>query len=195
MSKIDEALTFSILNFEDELTAERFISPLRLDLLGRESPFHSMNEPWIPSAEGCALARPPSHAPVARSSRGSSLLEHGNDWAGRAIAAETRVLSLEHELRGEREAYNSLRRDVAWEHQAHEEDLEETIRLLGSAYDSLINCIVLHEPILREYYEERCEELPKERFEKMMHELHQALILRSGAIDDMCHAPDIYAGE
>ena len=53
MSKIEQALTFSTLDFEDDLTAERFISPLRLGLLGRENPIHSMDEPfpWIPSAE------------------------------------------------------------------------------------------------------------------------------------------------
>ena len=127
-------------------------------------------------------------------SQGQSLLEHGNDWAGRAIAAETLVRSLEQELEDTRAIYLSARRDAREEFVAHEAELEETIFLLGEAYDGLINLVVLHEPILREYYDERCEELPKESFERCMHELHQSLILRSGALDDVRNAPDVYAG-
>ncbi len=50
MSKIDEALTFSTLDFEDEPTAERFISPLRLDMIRREDQ-PLLLPPWIPSPE------------------------------------------------------------------------------------------------------------------------------------------------
>jgi len=103
-------------------------------------------------------------ATTTRASQGPSLLAHGNDWPGRAIAAEARVISLEQELRGEREAYNSLRFDIHEQFVDREEELEESLRLIGNAYDAAINFMVLHEIILREYYE-RHPELPKRKFE------------------------------
>lgn len=116
------------------------------------------------------------------SSHGDSLLAHGNDWPGRAIAAEARVISLEQELRGEREAYLSVHRDVHGQFVDREEDLEESLRLIGDAYDAVLNFIVLHELILREYYE-RHPDLPKPKFERTMHELHKALVLRLQATE------------
>ena len=106
------------------------------------------------------------------------------------------MIALEEELRGEREAYISLHRDVAWEHQEREEDLEESLRLIGNAYDSLINLVVLHEIVLREYYE-RHPELPKAKFELAMHELHQALVIRllPDALNDVRDATNVHAGE
>lgn len=112
--------------------------------------------------------------------QGSSLLAHGNDWPGRAIAAERRERTLEDELR-----------EMRFKFQEH----EETIWMLGAAWDSLIDFVVLHEPILREYYDERPEEA-KGAFEQLMHELHQALVLRTlDSLDDIRNAPDIYASE
>ena len=130
------------------------------------------------------------------SSQGPSLLAHGNDWPGRAIAAEARVISLEQELRGEREAYNSLRFDIHEQFVDREEELEESLRLIGNAYDAAINLVVLHEIILREYYE-RHPELPKDKFERVMHELHQALVRRSlpDVLNDMRDATNVHAGE
>ncbi len=131
-----------------------------------------------------------------QSSQGQSFLAHGNDWPGRAIAAEARVIALEEELRGEREAYNSLRLDVQWEHQEHEEELEEDVRVFKYVYRALINFVVLHEFILREYYDERCEELPKEKFEHTMHELHKALVMWSlDDLGDVRDATDVDADE
>src|SRR5208282_2168863 len=117
-----------------------------------------------------AMAHPSSH--------GDSLLAHGNDWPGRAIAAEARVISLEQELRGEREAYLSVHRDVRAQFIDREGDLEETIRLIGNAYDAMINLVVLHEFVLRKYYENHPES-PKDEFERAMHEIHQTLVIRS----------------
>ena len=128
-----------------------------------------------------------------RTNQGPSLLAHGNDWPGRAIAAEARVIALEEELRGEREAYDSLHCDVQWEHQEREEELEEDVRVYREVYDQLINFIVLHEFILREYYDERQAELPKEKFEATMHKLHTALILRT--LDNARDAADVDTGE
>lgn len=127
-----------------------------------------------------------------RASQGQSFLAHGNDWPGRAIAAEARVLALEEELRGEREAYNSLHIDVRYEFEEREEELEEDVRVYREAYNQLVNLVVLHEFILREYYEERSE-LPKEKFETAMHELHTSLVLRT--LNDTRDAPDVDTGE
>lgn len=119
---------------------------------------------------------------MAEVSQGQSLLRH-DDWAGRAIAAESKCLALESELRGEHEAYLSLYRDVRETFIEREGELEEDARLAYGAYYSLVNLVVMHEPILREYYEER-DELPKEKFEQAMHELHTSLILRATPVDD-----------
>lgn len=82
------------------------------------------------------------------------------------------------------------------EFQERERELEESVELLGDAYDALVNLVVLHEPILREYYEERGEELPKEKFEAAMHELHQALVLRTlHTLDDVRDALGINPSE
>ena len=114
---------------------------------------------------------------------GESLLAHGTDWAGRAIAAEAQVRRLEQELDDTRAIYLSARRDV------REEFIDREVELIGAAgaaygaYFALVNLVVLHEPILREYYEER-DELPKEEFERAMHELHTSLVLRTTPVAD-----------
>lgn len=114
---------------------------------------------------------------------GESLLAHGIDWAGRAIAAETLVRSLEQELDDTRAIYLSARRDVREEFIDREEELEADAEAALGAYWALCNMIVMHEPILREYYEER-DELPKETFEAAMHELHTSLVLRTTQVAD-----------
>ena len=132
-----------------------------------------------------------------RTNQGESFLDRQDDWPGRAIAAEARVTALEMELRGEREAYDSLRRDLYWEHEEREGELEEDAQAGYEAYYALANFVILHEPILREHYKERgvTEVGPEERFEEAMHEIHRSLIARMLELDDEGDAAYPDAGE
>lgn len=114
---------------------------------------------------------------------GQAMLRHDNDWAGRAIAAETLVLNLESELLAAHADYQSVHRNVREAFIDREEELEESVRINRDAYFALVSFIIMHEPVLREYYEERSE-LPKGEFEQLMHELHTSLIFRAAPEDD-----------